>query len=74
MSERVDISVVMSTYNGAAVLPEALDSIVNQAGHDLSYEVIVVDNNSNDETRAVSESYAARRRFVRHKFPMSFRL
>jgi glycosyltransferase involved in cell wall biosynthesis len=68
MSEPVDISVVMSTYNGAEVLPEALDSIVNQAAHDLSYEVIVVDNNSNDDTRAVIESYAARHPRLRYVF------
>jgi glycosyltransferase involved in cell wall biosynthesis len=68
MSERVDVSVVMSTYNGAAVLPEALDSIVNQVAHDLAYEVIVVDNNSNDGTRAVIESYAARHPRLRYVF------
>jgi glucosyl-dolichyl phosphate glucuronosyltransferase len=58
----------MSTYNGAAVLPEALDSIVNQAASDLSYEVIVVDNNSNDDTRTVIESYAARHHCIRYVF------
>jgi glucosyl-dolichyl phosphate glucuronosyltransferase len=68
MSERVDISVVMSTYNGAAVLPAALDSIVNQAAHDLSYEVIVVDNNSHDGTRAVIESYAVKHPRIRYVF------
>jgi glucosyl-dolichyl phosphate glucuronosyltransferase len=55
-----DVSVVISTYNGEAVLPGALDSVLNQDAGDVAYEVIVVDNNSNDSTRAVIESYIAR--------------
>jgi len=60
MSERMDVSVVISTYNGAACLPDALDSVLNQDADDLSYEVIVVDNNSRDATRAVIQSFVAR--------------
>jgi glycosyltransferase involved in cell wall biosynthesis len=60
MNERMDVSVVISTYNGAASLPGALDSVQNQDHDSVSYEVIVVDNNSNDGTRAVIESAVAR--------------
>jgi glycosyltransferase involved in cell wall biosynthesis len=60
MSERMDVSVVISTYNGAARLPGALDSVLNQDADDLSYEVIVVDNNSRDSTRAAVESFMTR--------------
>jgi glycosyltransferase involved in cell wall biosynthesis len=56
----MDVSVVISTYNGAACLPGALDSVLNQDADDLSYEVIVVDNNSRDATRAVIQSFVAR--------------
>jgi len=60
MSERVDVSVVISTYNGADSLPGALDSVLNQEDLDgVSYEIIVVDNNSHDATRAVIESFIA---------------
>jgi glucosyl-dolichyl phosphate glucuronosyltransferase len=60
MSEQIAVSVVISTYNRAAVLPQALDSIVNQDAGNFRYEVIVVDNNSHDNTRAVVESYLGR--------------
>lgn len=47
-----DISVVLSTYNRADRLPAALDALLAQTGHVL-YEIIVVDNNSTDDTAAV---------------------
>jgi GT2 family glycosyltransferase len=53
------ISVVMSTYNRADRLGAAIDSLLEQTG-DLSYEIIVVDNNSTDDTRAVVEAISAR--------------
>lgn len=55
MGERIDVSVVISTYNGGSVLPCALDSILNQDAPDVAYEVIVVDNNST--TRATSSKH-----------------
>jgi GT2 family glycosyltransferase len=60
MFQRIDVSVVISTYNGAAVLPRALDAILDQDEGDVQYEVIVVDNNSVDDTRRVIESYIPR--------------
>jgi glycosyltransferase involved in cell wall biosynthesis len=47
-----DVSVILSTYNRCAVLAGALDAALAQAGG-VPYEVIVVDNNSTDETREV---------------------
>lgn len=49
-----DISVVLSTYNRAERLTAALESLLEQRG-DLAYEIVVVDNNSTDDTRAVVE-------------------
>jgi glycosyltransferase involved in cell wall biosynthesis len=65
-SDEVDISVVISSYNRCAILPEALESILNQHAAELKFEVIVVDNNSTDRTREVIESYAGRN--VRYVF------
>ena len=56
----IGISVVVSTYNRSELLPYALDSILDQDALDFPYEVILVDNNSNDDTRAVVESYLKR--------------
>ena len=49
-----EVSVVVATYNRCDVVPGALASLMNQVG-DVDYEVIVVDNNSTDETRSVIE-------------------
>jgi GT2 family glycosyltransferase len=57
--EPCDISVVVSTYNRADRLAAALDALLLQRG-DVSYEVIVVDNNSSDATAAVVAGIAAR--------------
>jgi len=47
-----DVSVVISTYNRAARLPAAIEALLTQTGN-IPYEIIVVDNNSTDETAAV---------------------
>ena len=60
-TERPDapaISVVVSTYNRADRLPLALQAIGRQKG-DIPYEVIVVDNNSTDETASVVAAIVA---------------
>jgi glycosyltransferase involved in cell wall biosynthesis len=47
-----DISVVLSTYNRADILPDALTALLCQNG-DVRFEVIVVDNRSTDHTARV---------------------
>lgn len=59
MGEHVEVSVILSTYNRCEILPGALESLLAQDGH-VSYEIILVDNNSNDRTREVVESFIAR--------------
>jgi glycosyltransferase involved in cell wall biosynthesis len=59
MGEHVEVSVVLSTYNRCELLPRALESLMAQEGG-TSYEIILVDNNSNDRTREVVESFIAR--------------
>jgi GT2 family glycosyltransferase len=52
------LSVVLPTYNGAAHLPAALDSVVSQGDNDA--EVIAVDDGSTDATVGLLESYGRR--------------
>jgi glycosyltransferase involved in cell wall biosynthesis len=54
-----DISVVVCTYNRAALLPQALRSLFAQKAENVSYEIVVVDNNSSDDTPATVESLKA---------------
>lgn len=49
------VSVLMSTYNRAHLLPEALDSLLAQSR--LPDEIIVVDDGSTDHTQAVLAAY-----------------
>src|SRR5687768_11694504 len=57
MAEQYDISVVISTYNRCEMLGMALERLLAQQSQGVSYEVIVVDNNSTDRTREVVESF-----------------
>lgn len=52
----MDMSVVLCTYNRAQTLRNALECFCGVKGAgDIQWELIVVDNNSNDETKAVIE-------------------
>lgn len=54
MNKRIDISIVVCTYNRASLLERALQSLaVQQCPEGLEYEVIVVDDGSTDNTAEV---------------------
>jgi succinoglycan biosynthesis protein ExoO len=57
MIDKPLISVIMCNYNCAAYLPEALKTGLEQG--DVAVEIIVVDDQSTDESRAVVERIAA---------------
>ena len=60
------VSVVMTTYNGARFLSEAIESILNQSL--ISLELIVVDDGSIDSSPSVIRSFCARDLRVRGIF------
>ena len=62
------ISVIICTYNRADFLADALQTVCQQTLSALEYEVIVVDNNSTDETASVCHSFAQRYANVRGCF------
>jgi glycosyltransferase involved in cell wall biosynthesis len=54
----VDFTVAICTYNGARRIPLVLDHLQQQVGtQSFSWEVLVIDNNSRDETATVVENY-----------------
>jgi glycosyltransferase involved in cell wall biosynthesis len=56
----LDATVLIATYNRAALLDDTLASLARmRVRPDLGWEVLVVDNNSSDDTRAVVERHAA---------------
>ncbi|HEY9617919.1 MAG TPA: hormogonium polysaccharide biosynthesis glycosyltransferase HpsE [Microcoleaceae cyanobacterium] len=55
----IDFTVAIRTYNGATRLPKVLDQLLQQTGTaGITWEVLVVDNNSQDETATVVKHYA----------------
>lgn len=54
----MDLSVVICTYNGAGRIGQVLDGVRSQVQTDsITWEVLVIDNNSQDHTKQVVEAY-----------------
>lgn len=53
----VKYSIVVPTFNRAKLLSEVLTSVLNQTISNLEYEIIVVDDGSNDNTKNIVESF-----------------
>ena len=51
----IDVSVIIVNYNTAHLVTDAIRSVVEQTA-DVSYEVIVVDNNSKEDAATVIHS------------------
>lgn len=58
------VSIIIPTYNRAAMLPEAIDSCLRQTYSNI--EVVIVDDGSGDETPEVAGRFARRDRRVRY--------
>ena len=54
------ISVIVTTFNRAKIIPMCLDSLVAQNYEKSDYEIIIVNNNSSDNTEEVIEDYIER--------------
>lgn len=61
--KQLDISVVIPTFQCAAQLSQAIDSVVAQQYPADKYEIIVVDDGSTDETSQIAHHYEARVRY-----------
>ena len=54
------LSVIVCTYNRSFWMRNCLESLVEQCRDESRVEVLIVDNNSTDDTRTVAEEYTAR--------------
>ncbi|TAF10951.1 MAG: glycosyltransferase family 2 protein [Nostocales cyanobacterium] len=54
----VDFTVVICTYNGENRIADVLEKLRSQIGtEDISWEILIIDNNSTDNTAAVIKNY-----------------
>lgn len=56
-NKKILISVVICTYNRASLLKNCLQSLEKQTANKKNYEVIVVNNNSNDNTKEIVKDF-----------------
>ena len=66
---KVKISIVILTWNRARLLKQAIDSILNNISGTISYELIVMDNGSTDETQTILQPYAGRKEIRLTRLP-----
>lgn len=66
----MDISIIICTYNRCQSLKDTLHSLLTQdLDHGLAVELLIVDNNSSDNTKTVAEGFARTTRWdVRYIF------
>lgn len=57
MNASPSVSVVIPVLDGAATIGDALTGLMNQAPSPFAAEILVVDNGSTDETRAIVEKF-----------------
>lgn len=57
MASKIDVSVIICTYNRAQMLQETLANWLKVKKEEIGIECIVVDNNSNDNTQAVVNGF-----------------
>jgi len=61
LQDQPKVSVIIPTYNRAAFIGKAIESVLNQTFSD--FELIVVDDGSTDETEAIASRFLYDRRF-----------
>ena len=63
MADSIKISVIIPTYNRAEYICDSIDSVFEQNYNKSSFEVIVIDDGSTDNTKAVIKKYGNKVRY-----------
>ena len=72
MTQNINLTIAIPTYNGAHRLPTLLQLLQNQINTEcITWEIIVVDNNSTDDTAKIVHEY---QKDWRHPFPLKYSL
>jgi len=64
------VSVIIVTYNSADFIKDCLESVINQ--QDIDKEIIVVDNNSQDNTIEILQSYQSQIALIQNQQNLGF--
>ncbi|GJD17228.1 glycosyl transferase family protein [Rivularia sp. IAM M-261] len=72
MNKCIEFSIAIPTFNGKKYLSELIERLQNQLNvENISWEIIIVDNNSTDNTAKLIQEYQAT---WRHPFPLKYYL
>jgi len=63
-------SIIIVTYNNARTIKQAIDSVLKK--YQGPFEIIVVDNNSSDDTLAVVENYGKKVHLLKQNANLGF--
>jgi glycosyltransferase involved in cell wall biosynthesis len=64
------VSVIIPAYNCDRYIVQAVESVLQQ--EDCSYEIVIIDDGSTDETEKVLQPYRDRLRYVKQENPVSY--
>lgn len=53
----IDFSIIICTHNRASMLADCVDSLLNQTIEKTRFEIIIVDNNSTDNTEEIAKEF-----------------
>ncbi|MDJ0696177.1 MAG: hormogonium polysaccharide biosynthesis glycosyltransferase HpsE [Mastigocoleus sp. MO_167.B18] len=70
INKKIDFTVAVPTYNGETSLPGLLEKLKQQINtEDINWEIIIIDNNSNDNTAIIIQDYQNK---WKHTFPLKY--
>ena len=61
------VSFIVPVYNGEKTIERCIKSLLNQEENDINYEIIVVNDGSNDKTKDILEKYSNEIKIVNKK-------
>ncbi len=64
----IKISVIVSTYNNVSLLTRCMAGLINQTLSKSKYEIIVVDNNSTDNTKDIIKKAKKKYKIINYFF------
>lgn len=68
MNKTPEISVIICTHNRSSMLADCINSLLNQNIDSENFEILIIDNNSTDNTEEVSSKFCEKRHNIKYFF------